>query len=109
MRLSEAHARLHLNDFVRESDVDMAIRIIVSSFVETQKFSVAKQVSRNCVQYVLLCVGWPNFVTIVFIEYIYELCSIVSLFVETRSRSSTLVLNKCSFVCAGRNDAGKVF
>jgi DNA replication licensing factor MCM2 len=49
MRLSEAHARLHLNDFVRESDVDMAIRIIVSSFVETQKFSVAKQVSHNCV------------------------------------------------------------
>ena len=52
IRLSEAHARLHLNEFVRESDVDMAIRIIVSSFVETQKFSVAKQMARTFSEFI---------------------------------------------------------
>merc|ERR1719337_331170 len=35
IRLSEAHAKLCLRDHVREDDVNMAIRIIVTSFVST--------------------------------------------------------------------------
>jgi DNA replication licensing factor MCM2 len=46
IRLSEAHAKLHLRDYVREDDVNMAIRIIVTSFVSTQKFSISKQMAR---------------------------------------------------------------
>ena len=46
IRLSEAHAKLCLRDHVREEDVNMAIRVIVSSFVSTQKFSISKQMER---------------------------------------------------------------
>lgn len=47
IRLSEAHARLHLRDYVRDDDVSMAIRVVVTSFVETQKFSISKQMQRS--------------------------------------------------------------
>lgn len=50
IRMSEAHARIHLRDVVVESDVNVAIRIMLESFVETQKFSVMKamkKVGRN--------------------------------------------------------------
>jgi len=52
IRLSEAHAKLHLRDYVRDDDVNMAIRVIVSSFVETQKFSIAKQMQRVFSKYI---------------------------------------------------------
>jgi DNA replication licensing factor MCM2 len=51
IRLSEAHAKLHCRDYVREDDVNMAIRIIVSSFVATQKFSIAKQMATVFAKY----------------------------------------------------------
>jgi hypothetical protein len=35
--LAQAHAKLHCRDYVREDDVNMAIRIIVSSFVVRHK------------------------------------------------------------------------
>ena len=40
IRLAEARARLHLRDYVRSDDVDMAIRIMLTSFIETQKKSI---------------------------------------------------------------------
>ena len=52
IRLSEAHAKLHLRDYVRDDDVNMAIRVMVSSFVETQKFSIAKQMQRVFSKYI---------------------------------------------------------
>lgn len=42
IRMSEAHARMHLREVVIEEDVNVAIRILLESFVETQKFSVMK-------------------------------------------------------------------
>ena len=42
IRVSEAHARLHLREFVNEDDVNMALRVMLESFVSTQKFSVMK-------------------------------------------------------------------
>jgi len=51
IRLSEAHAKMHCRDYVREDDVNMAIRIIVSSFVATQKFSIAKQMATVFAKY----------------------------------------------------------
>lgn len=42
IRCAEAHAKLHLRDIVQNQDVDMAIRVILESFVDTQKFSVMK-------------------------------------------------------------------
>lgn len=40
--MAEAHARMHLRDYVQEDDVNMAIRMMLESFVETQKYSVMK-------------------------------------------------------------------
>lgn len=42
IRMSEAHARMHLRDYVNEDDVNMAIRIMLESFISTQKFSVMR-------------------------------------------------------------------
>ena len=42
IRMAEAHARMHLRDYVMEDDVNMAIRVMLESFVDTQKFSVMR-------------------------------------------------------------------
>lgn len=36
IRMSEAHARLHLRDRVTQEDVNVAIRVMVESFISTQ-------------------------------------------------------------------------
>lgn len=40
--MAEASAKMHLRDHVQESDMNLAIRIILDSFVDTQKYSVMK-------------------------------------------------------------------
>ncbi|EAN79749.1 minichromosome maintenance (MCM) complex subunit, putative [Trypanosoma brucei brucei TREU927] len=40
IRLSEAHARLHLRDFVRDEDVNAAISLFLRCFIQTQKYSL---------------------------------------------------------------------
>ncbi|KEG14101.1 minichromosome maintenance (MCM) complex subunit [Trypanosoma grayi] len=40
IRLSEAHARLHLRDFVRDEDVSAAISLFLRCFIQTQKYSL---------------------------------------------------------------------
>ncbi|PSN29948.1 DNA replication licensing factor Mcm2 [Blattella germanica] len=42
IRMAEANARIHLRDYVQEDDVNMAIRMMLESFVEAQKYSVMK-------------------------------------------------------------------
>ncbi|XP_066256670.1 DNA replication licensing factor Mcm2 [Euwallacea similis] len=42
IRMSEAHAKMHLREYVQEEDVNMAVRMMLESFVETQKYSVMK-------------------------------------------------------------------
>jgi DNA replication licensing factor MCM2 len=36
IRMSEAHARLHLRELVEEADVNVAVRVMVNSFISTQ-------------------------------------------------------------------------
>lgn len=43
IRMAEAHARIHLRDSVQDTDVNMAIRMMLESFIEAQKFSVMKK------------------------------------------------------------------
>lgn len=43
IRMSEANARIHLRDNVQDADVNMAIRMMLESFIEAQKFSVMKK------------------------------------------------------------------
>ena len=42
IRTAEAHARLHLRDYVVDDDVNMAIRVMLESFIDTQKYSVMR-------------------------------------------------------------------
>lgn len=40
--MSEAHAKMHLREYVQEEDVNIAIRVMLDSFIDTQKYSVMK-------------------------------------------------------------------
>eukprot|EP00054_Salpingoeca_dolichothecata_P010895 m.60530 g.60530 ORF g.60530 m.60530 type:complete len:898 (+) comp19194_c0_seq2:73-2766(+) len=51
IRISEAHARMHLRDHVRDDDLNMAIRVVLTSFIASQKFSVKKNIERVFAQY----------------------------------------------------------
>ncbi|KAJ8957469.1 hypothetical protein NQ314_006546 [Rhamnusium bicolor] len=53
IRMSEAHARLHLREYVQEDDVNMAVRMMLESFVETQKYSVMKSMRQVFHRYLL--------------------------------------------------------
>merc|ERR1719245_2609256 len=51
IRIAEAHAKMHLREFVNDDDVNMAIRVMLESFVDTQKFSVMKSMKRKFSKY----------------------------------------------------------
>lgn len=51
IRIAEANARMHLRDFVSEDDVNMATRVALESFIETQKFSVMKAMRKTFSRY----------------------------------------------------------
>lgn len=46
IRMAEAHARIHLRDYVIEDDVNMAIRVMLESFIDTQKFSIMRSMRK---------------------------------------------------------------
>ena len=47
LRLSEARARLHLREYVNDEDVNMAIKIILQSFISTQKQSIQSSLNKH--------------------------------------------------------------
>ena len=51
IRVAESHAKMHLREFVSEDDVNMAMRVMLESFIDTQKFSVMKAMKRNFARY----------------------------------------------------------
>jgi len=51
IRMAESHAKMHLREFVSEDDVNMAIRVMLESFIDTQKYSVMKNMKRNFSRY----------------------------------------------------------
>jgi DNA replication licensing factor MCM2 len=42
LRMSEAHARMNLRNYVRSDDLDLGIKMLLESFLQSQKFSIAK-------------------------------------------------------------------
>lgn len=42
IRIAEAHAKMYLRDFVIDEDINMAIRVMLESFIDTQKYAVMK-------------------------------------------------------------------
>ncbi|GMY26690.1 DNA replication licensing factor MCM2 [Fagus crenata] len=61
IRMSEAHARMHLRQHVTQEDVDMAIRVLLDSFISTQKFGVQKALQKSANSVDLNHVGHPSF------------------------------------------------
>ena len=53
IRMSEARAKMHLRDQVRADDVDVAIRVMLSSFIGSQKYAAQRQLRRAFSRYVL--------------------------------------------------------
>ncbi|KAJ8371504.1 hypothetical protein AAFF_G00307830 [Aldrovandia affinis] len=51
IRMAEAHARMHLREYVLEDDVNMAIRVMLESFIDTQKFSVMRSMKKTFARY----------------------------------------------------------
>ena len=46
IRMAEAHAKMHLWEYVMEDDVNMAIRVMLESFIDTQKYSVMRNMRK---------------------------------------------------------------
>ena len=51
IRISEAHAKIHLRDFVRNDDIDVAIKMMLESFLHSQKFSIARNLRKKFSHY----------------------------------------------------------
>lgn len=47
IRMSEARAAMHLRDHVTDADVDAAIKVMLESFIATQKLSIQKALRRK--------------------------------------------------------------
>lgn len=46
MRMSEATARMNLRDYVRDDDIDFAIKVMLESFLQAQKISIRHTLQR---------------------------------------------------------------
>ncbi|KAK6751904.1 hypothetical protein RB195_003366 [Necator americanus] len=51
IRLAEAHAKVHLRTFVNDDDVQAATRIMLESFINTQKASIMRQMRKTFSKY----------------------------------------------------------
>lgn len=51
IRMSEAHAKIHLRTNVRTDDIDFAIEMLLESFLQSQKVSVSRQLSKKFEKY----------------------------------------------------------
>jgi len=51
IRIAESHAKMHLREFVSEDDVNMAMRVMLEGFIDTQKYSVMKAMKKNFARY----------------------------------------------------------
>lgn len=51
IRMSEANAKMHLREYARSDDIDMAIRVMLESFFSAQKFSVMRNLKRAFSKY----------------------------------------------------------
>lgn len=51
IRMAEASAKMHLREYVRADDIDLAIQVAVGSFVNAQKTSIKKTLERGFRKY----------------------------------------------------------
>ena len=51
LRMAEAFAKINLRDYVRADDIDAAIEMLLESFLQSQKLSVARQLAKKLEKY----------------------------------------------------------
>ncbi|GAA5930534.1 hypothetical protein JCM1841_003160 [Sporobolomyces salmonicolor] len=51
IRMAESSAKMHLREYVRSDDIDLAIQVTVGSFVSAQKSSIKKQLQKGFRKY----------------------------------------------------------
>ena len=51
IRMSESFARMHLRDVVRDDDVNLAIRVMLDSFISSQKYGVQRTLRKSFHRY----------------------------------------------------------
>lgn len=52
MRMAEAHAKMHLREYVRDDDIDASIKMMLESFVVAQKYSVRRALRRSFAKFI---------------------------------------------------------
>jgi DNA replication licensing factor MCM2 len=55
MRMAEACARIHLREAVQSGDMNLAIRMMLESFINTHKYSVARLLEKRFKAYLTFC------------------------------------------------------
>jgi len=60
IRMAEASAKMYLRDHVQESDMNLAIRIVLDSFVDTQKYSVMKSMRQVSLHFPFVCLAFQS-------------------------------------------------
>lgn len=50
--MSEAHAKMHLREIVRDDDVDVAISVMLESFIQSQKYSISRMIKKRFSSYI---------------------------------------------------------
>jgi len=53
VRIAEAHARMHLRDFVNDDDINVAIQIVLQSFIDAQKYGIMRTMKKVCFYFIL--------------------------------------------------------
>jgi DNA replication licensing factor MCM2 len=51
LRMAEAHAKMHLREYVRSDDIDLAIKMLLESFLQSQKSSIASSLRPKLMKY----------------------------------------------------------
>ena len=46
VRIAEAHARMHLREYIHSDDVDIAVRVMLESFIDTQNYAVMRNMRK---------------------------------------------------------------
>lgn len=69
IRMAEAHAKMHLREYVTEDDVNMAIRVMLESFIDTQKFSVMRNMRKVRTRKTLQASGVFSSCCVVFTDF----------------------------------------
>lgn len=53
LRMAESNARMHLREYVRDDDVDLAIKMMLESFLMAQKYAVSKALNKKFSHYLV--------------------------------------------------------